>query len=432
MISLSPQETISAPNMISAHFKSTSPQPLKFVVLAFLDRVPAERPGVEINLMAFSFTNAEIRDRLVDMAARFPHLRIRLLVDWGLVAPGKGNLVRELAEGGPANLEVRFKYDQPYKWNRQLGQLAWDYNKSLGLLHHRTISVSVDGQPIQMLLGSYNWTQRGENNYENLVEIAPETGEELRILKEFDNEFFAMWDNPALALPLAKALAQKDAFHQALSHASSSIVHPRSLRHPFIPRHQLDHLKEPLTGDLVLAFSSKRPDEEVARNGFSGSGKQRHFFMMKGNGKEKKVPISLTTLALDVLHRAQPGEEVLIAMFAFSKRVADYTALLDRVRLGVRARLIVDRQVSGDFGRELQAKAQAEELPLEVRMGTRCMHQKYMVNPSRGMVLTGTANSTTDAIQRHCDHRLLVRNRMELAGKFREDFETMWNRIQPL
>jgi hypothetical protein len=57
-----------------------------------------------------------------------------------------------------------------------------------------------------------------------------------------------------------------------------------------------------------------------------------------------------------------------------------------------------------------------------VRVSRRRMHQKYLVCPGTGMVLTGTASMTEDATTRHSDHRILWRQNPALAAAFAADF----------
>jgi phosphatidylserine/phosphatidylglycerophosphate/cardiolipin synthase-like enzyme len=57
------------------------------------------------------------------------------------------------------------------------------------------------------------------------------------------------------------------------------------------------------------------------------------------------------------------------------------------------------------------------------------MHQKYVVNVDTAVVLTGTANMSTDASTRHSEHRIRVSANPGLADQFIADFETIWTRV---
>ncbi len=59
------------------------------------------------------------------------------------------------------------------------------------------------------------------------------------------------------------------------------------------------------------------------------------------------------------------------------------------------------------------------------------MHQKYIVHPEGQTVLTGTANLSTDASQRHSEHRILWRGDKQATDAFVADFMTMWQRLAP-
>jgi PLD-like domain len=57
------------------------------------------------------------------------------------------------------------------------------------------------------------------------------------------------------------------------------------------------------------------------------------------------------------------------------------------------------------------------------------MHQKYVLHPRSAIVLTGTANMTTDASARHWEHRILIRGHEPLVAQFCEDFDVIWSRL---
>ena len=73
-----------------------------------------------------------------------------------------------------------------------------------------------------------------------------------------------------------------------------------------------------------------------------------------------------------------------------------------------------------------------QQLPIHLRAtGRKVMHQKYIVHPEGATVLTGTANLSTDASDRHSEHRLLWRGDQRATDAFVSDFETMWKRLAP-
>ena len=90
-------------------------------------------------------------------------------------------------------------------------------------------------------------------------------------------------------------------------------------------------------------------------------------------------------------------------MYVLSVRVPEYSALLAAARRGVRLFIVVDGHTASRPLSRLATTAYAnEKLPIHFRAtGRRTMHQKYIVHPEAQTVLTGTANLSTDASQRH-------------------------------
>ena len=133
--------------------------------------------------------------------------------------------------------------------------------------------------------------------------------------------------------------------------------------------------------------------------------------MYKPSGKTKQVPVTLSTLALDTIARAQPGEHLLVAMYALSVRVPEYGELLAAARRGVRLFIVVDGHIGVRPLSQLATTAYGKEkLPIHLRAtGRKTMHQKYIVHPEGQTVLTGTANLSSDASHRHSEHRILWR-----------------------
>lgn len=116
-------------------------------------------------------------------------------------------------------------------------------------------------------------------------------------------------------------------------------------------------------------------------------------------------------------------------MYALSPRTAEYGALLDAARRGVRIDVTLDGRIGGATAKALRARAAQEGFALRVKTTRRRMHQKYLCCPDIGLVLTGTANMTVDAEARHADHRLLIRSDAGLCESFRKDFLKIWGRL---
>jgi len=397
---------------------------------------------IDIHIMTFSFTDAAIASALREAAASHPNVTIRIIADWRQGAPAAGHRVGDLERAGLPNLAVRYTHDQPYRWDVRRARLRWSYASSRGLLHHKTLSVLMDGEPWQLTCGSFNWTAKARDGYENLLIVDAKSREERELMRAVEREFEAMWcdgritlsgeearahylkilgefrDNPTMS-PMAVTgiaagrdvvlgvLRGTDESEATSSHAASS------------------------AGTLHIAFSSRGSVNAGHMRGYSAHNANRRFALHKSSGKVKDVPLTLSTLALDVIARARAGETLKVAMYALSARVPEYGALLDAARRGVDVQLLLDSAVGVAIHQQLTAVAEREHLPIDARFANRTMHQKYIVHPELVTVLTGTANLSTDSSLRHSEQRLLIRDDAALVNSFVNDFEAMWARARP-
>ncbi|OBF38917.1 hypothetical protein A5724_08955 [Mycobacterium sp. ACS1612] len=394
---------------------------------------------VDVHVMTFSFTDAQIANRLVEAARTQPSLSIRLLADWNQGAEGTGRKVRALAALGLPNLEVRYKKDQPYVWDADACRMRWSYQASRGLLHHKTLAVLVDGRPHTLLCGSFNWSKRSAKSYENLIVFTADDPASLNLMTAVEREFAALWCDGAATLSPDEVRTHYTAvlkeYQQDSTRDAAAVVGVACGAGA-----ALDVLRDGDAPDASagppyaqIAFSSRTPEQADAAAGYAEANRRNRFEMCKPSGKTKHVPVTLSTLALDTIARAQPGEHLLVAMYALSVRVPEYGELLAAARRGVRLLIVLD----GHAGvRPLSQLAEAaygkEKLPIHLRAtGRKTMHQKYIVHPESRTVLTGTANLSTDASHRHSEHRILWRGDAQATDAFIADFETMWQRLAP-
>lgn len=415
-------------------------------LLSSASEVPADRT-VDVHVMTFSFTDAAIADTVAGLATQRANVRVRIIADWGQGASVDGRQVRRLADLGLDNLTVRYKRDQPYRWDAENVRLRWSYSASRGLLHHKTLGLFVDGHPLALAAGSFNWTGRAADSYENLVLLeAGEPGAD-RVMRAMELEFEALWSDGRLTLSPSEAVAH----HQAIlaqyradpSLSPDAVVgsapgrdDPLSILVPAPPQPAqppADGSTDDKSTDdpppLVIAFSSRAPHEAGGGRGYAGANAGRRFLLQKPGGSRARAPLGITTAALDLLAGCQPGDDLHVAMYGLSRRVPEYGALLAAARRGVRVRVLLDGQVGRSVLGHLARAALREELPLQVRAGRRTMHQKYLVHPASSTVLTGTANLSTDASGRHSEHVLVARGDDALVGRFVADFDTIWERL---
>jgi phosphatidylserine/phosphatidylglycerophosphate/cardiolipin synthase-like enzyme len=414
-------------------------------ILALIDDacVQAEQHVVDVNIMTFSFTDPTIAGALAAAAQR-PGLTIRLIADWTQRAADGHQQVGRLDELSLPGLQVRYKKDQPYVWDPTDARMRWSYRASRGMLHHKTLSVIVDGEPWRLACGSANWTDTAVESYENLLVLSDAMSACRKLMARVELEFEALWSDGTASLSAADAQTHYETltnFYRRNAYRETDAIFGLSRGHAETLRLMSPHHYSALAcgppddaggadrAHYEIAFSARRPDETKSRAGYSELNSCRLVTLTGPTGRTKIVPLTLTSLALDVIFRARPGQTLLVAMYGLSTRVAEYGALLHMARRGVRLQILLDGKVARRTAETLTRVCASERLPIQVRHGCRTMHQKYVVNVDSADVLTGTANMSTDASARHSEHRLRVLGDRGLAGQFAADFETIWNRV---
>lgn len=420
--------------MFRAHFTSTSKVSLLEVVLDFLDDAKAlgARDTIIIDMMVFSFTSQGIYDQIIALSKQ-ENIKFRILADWGNISLDNERKVALLAQLRSSEIEIKYKFDQPYYWDLERDKLQWSYHTSLGMLHHKTILVSVNEKPTRLLTGSFNWTKKAVHNYENILEVEADSKQTSAMLNAFNAEFLSLWNNPALSLTPGQAktfLLSVEQFYR-----TDKTRRPEQFLETFTSQQSLeDERKLPtnrtsLTFDALVAFSGSHPYKQWRNLGFAAQNAWRYFEMNKVSAPEKRVPLSLTTAALDVIFRADKSSQLCLCMYAISQRVPEYNALLNAAREGVAIKMILDQEANQFVMEQLKEKINQEGLPIQIKAGKRGMHQKYLLDSAKFNLVTGTANMSTDASNRHAEHRFLFRNNVELARSFTHDFETIWSRL---
>lgn len=398
---------------------------------------------VDIHVMTFSFTDARIASALLDIAVGRPNVTIRIIADWRQGAPAAEHQVRRLEQAGLQNLVVRYTYDQPYRWDADRGHLRWSYSSSRGLLHHKTLGILLDGEPWQLVGGSFNWTMKARDSYENVLVLSANTDDERELMLAVEYEFEAMWCDGRITLSGAEARAHYlkilEEYRNDPTKGASTITGIGTgsdiALDVLTGRADRSHTSStpPATGRQVhIAFSSRPVSAASGTRGYSPRNASRRFLLQKPSGRFKDVPLMLSVLALDLIGRAAGGDTLAVALYALSARVPEYGALLDAARRGVQIRVLLDPVVGRAIHRQLVAVTSREPLPMVARFANRTMHQKYVVHPESQSVLTGTANFSTDSSLRHSEQRLLIRGDAALVEAFVTDFNAMWARALPV
>ena len=382
---------------------------------------------VDLQVMCFAFTDQAIAGALMALCRDEPSVTLRIIADWSQSARGAPTVLEAMAAEGLSNLYVKFKLDAPYVPDAA-GRLRYSYPASWGMLHHKTLLVALDGAPALMALGSYNWTARGQQAYENLVVTEGEA-----VLGPFAAEFAALWGDHRLTGTNERA-------RRIMERLKAEALAGRNLREPHLladilgvagpPDEAPIEARRLAAGDVVAAFSGSRPPGDAAGAGHAAANDRRAIDLLRPAGARRPAPLTLSSVALEAIRGVPAGASLRVAMYALSPRVPEFGALVEAARRGVRVGLILDGTIGGKTASAIRGFASREGVPLEVLTTRRRMHQKYLCCLETDMVLTGTANMTEDASARHSDHRILWRRAPALAAAFAADFDTMRSRLE--
>ncbi len=391
-------------------------------------RVCAEAGAkVELEVMCFAFTDRQIFTALLALCRDLPGVSLRIIADWSQSARGTPTVLDDFAQEGLRNLFIKFKLDAPYVQDGE-GRLRYSYGASWGMLHHKTLLIRVDGEPILMALGSYNWTMRGQQAYENLI-----VTDDPAMLVPFSAEFAGLWADHRLT-------ATTDRARHIMARLKDEAAAGRDLRDPAVLTDVLGVAREAgaavpprrlADGDVIIAFSGSTAPDYTPAAGHALINDRRALNLLRPAGTRRPAPLTLNTLALEAIRSVPSGARLLVAMYALSPRVPEFGALIDAARRGVQVACVLDGTIGAKTAKGISGFALREGMPLAVQTTSRRMHQKYLCCPDTGMVLTGTANMTEDATARHSDHRILWRNDPALATAFAADFDTISARLSP-
>lgn len=412
---------------MKAYFSSRlSKDGLTHIVLNMLGNAHARSQGnrVDLHIMAFAFTDTSIRDKIIEITADNPSLQVRIIADWSQGSRSVGRVLPSLIELNRTNLKVRFKYDEPYIWDCSARLFRWSYSASIGLLHTRALSVLIEDRPFNMLTGSMNWTKKSRSHYENLIEFDAMDAGSFQIMTRFDLEFRTMWNDERLTLSpegcrnLYRSFAKQSTEHpiRPVGYADHMPIksHPDSLRELL--------LELPSCDTYQVAFNAKLPFQDGCSNGYCCKNRDQSFNVRKRGGKLREMKTTILSLSLDTINGASPGDTLCVAMYALSRRVPEYSALLQAARKGIKVELLLDHNIGHETVNRLNELAQSERLPLRATSSRRRMHQKYLVHVESSTVVFGTANMTSDAYDRHSEYRVRITGDKSFANEFLEDF----------
>ncbi len=167
----------------------------------------AKRRGerLDAHAMIFAFTDPTLADALVRVA-RAPEATVRILTDFGQLSRRGGRKPPVLAALGLPTLQVRFKKDLPYVWDDEEGAAVFDHRASRGLNHHKGLLLLIGGRPFTLVSGSFNWSPTAEHhNFENVLVLEGRVAANRLVMRHFEAEFEAFWNDGRVALTLDEA-----------------------------------------------------------------------------------------------------------------------------------------------------------------------------------------------------------------------------------
>jgi phosphatidylserine/phosphatidylglycerophosphate/cardiolipin synthase-like enzyme len=385
---------------------------------------------VRLDIMCFAFTDKLIRDALLEFLDVTPKAEIRILADWGQGSFKSPSVIRGLEELARDDLQVRIKADAPYFQDADTGDVRWGYTQSHGMLHHKTMGVVFQGVTERIVLGSFNWSTRGSQAYENTM-VLQRSFDTAPTLDAFGQEFDALWLSDIATMPIsassdfakkARALAADGADLKEQSAIETLIGGSTHAQEPANSKTVQDQ-------QIIPAFSGRYMNGLKPHYGFSPLNAANKIDLLRPSGVRKTAPVTINSIALEAIRSVPAGHTIDVAMYAMSPRVPEFTALIEAAKRGCKLRVILDGKLGKSMATRLARHATDKDLPIEVCITNRRMHQKYLVAAMDDIVLTGTANMTEEASDRHADHRLLFRNSPEMAASFANDFETIWQRV---
>lgn len=414
--------------MISCIFSSThGGSALRKAILEELDKLLKEPSSSKIciYIFAFSLTDEEIANKLILIASGNQLVTINIIADWSQRGIKGKKQLYNITQLNLSNISIKFKLDQPYLPEIESTRVKWNYKKSSGLLHHKSLLVKIDDKYKYLIIGSFNWTKRASNYYENLIILKPDSEAILNAIHKFQLEFDFMWNNSNLTASINDSNLYFDRIKSQLilnkfeNHFFNEIITDYSDDNiNFLSSNQ----------DVLIAFNSKGINQLESERGYHPINKIDRFQHTKINGIVKSVPLNITNLSLEIIYKAKAGDELKMASYALSTKTVEFGALIEAARRNVRVYLLLDYKINHKLIQYINSKYSS--LPIEIRTTSKRLHSKYIIHVESNSVLSGTANFTRDASFRHTEHRLLIQGNELVTRAFVADFKTIWERVK--
>ena len=130
---------------------------------------------------------------------------------------------------------------------------------------------------------------------------------------------------------------------------------------------------------------------------------------------------------LSIINSARHSLDVAAYLFT-SKPIA--AALVNARKRGVSVRVVADQKANSD-GYTAVTYLANHQVPVRLNGRYAIMHNKFMVADGQS-VETGSFNYTASADKRNAENALLIRNAPQLAAKYQQEFNRLWDESIPL
>lgn len=190
----------------------------------------AKRPHGSLDIAMFYFTQRAIADALLDIARQSPTTKIRLLLDQEQVDREEDQeilsewLDQIITQEKLSNLEIHVRWDaKAYGWDttKTPPQPAKIFKNAPFLMHHKFFIINGE----TLVNGSFNWTDLGDQNLENLLIIPAKSKATALVVKRFQAEFEELWSQQSITTVEARKL-KAALYHQLLQAAGERKTSP--------------------------------------------------------------------------------------------------------------------------------------------------------------------------------------------------------------
>ncbi len=137
---------------------------------------------------------------------------------------------------------------------------------------------------------------------------------------------------------------------------------------------------------------------------------------------------NLSSVVVDMLRRAQPGQTFRMAMYGVSPNTPEFAVLRQAVERGVKVRAILYKSYNGKAIDALK-EMRDQGLDVDVRIiSGKVMHEKF--GTVGDDVFNGSANMSGSSSSKHSEDRFLFRNMPQLASRFAGEHNRLWNKAK--